>query len=292
MRHLTEPDIEALGCELDAIRRDIEESRGERDAVYIRRTILFQRTLEAVARLVIGVSGSRFGWLMGTSALTVAKVVENMEIGHNVCHGQWDWMNNPEIHSNTWEWDMAGLSSQWKYSHNFRHHKFTNVLGMDEDIGFGVMRVTRDVPWHPRHLAGPFRNLLLAIIFEWGIALHGIHSEHKRAATEAEKAFQTKAFRTKIKHQITKDYLVFPGAEPISLAPYSGRECRGERRTEPMGLRGDLLRALSRRRREIQCRGRRAGEPVRVVPAPTARQRELPRRNRARVPQRQPVLPD
>ena len=42
-----------------------------------------------------------------------------MEIGHNVGHGQWDWMNDPEIHSNTWEWDMVGLSSQWRYSHNY-----------------------------------------------------------------------------------------------------------------------------------------------------------------------------
>ena len=37
--HLSEADIEALGYELDAIRRDIEDSRGESDAAYIRRTI-------------------------------------------------------------------------------------------------------------------------------------------------------------------------------------------------------------------------------------------------------------
>ena len=53
-------------------------------------------------------------------------------------------MNDPEIHSTTWEWDMAGLSSQWRYSHNYRHHVFTNVVGVDDDLGFGVMRVTRD----------------------------------------------------------------------------------------------------------------------------------------------------
>ena len=54
-------------------------------------------------------------------------------------HGQWDWMNDPEIHSNTWEWDMVGPSSQWRYSHNYRHHVFTNVIGMDDDLGFGVI---------------------------------------------------------------------------------------------------------------------------------------------------------
>lgn len=32
--HLTDADIENLAAELDAIRRDVEESRGERDARY------------------------------------------------------------------------------------------------------------------------------------------------------------------------------------------------------------------------------------------------------------------
>ena len=101
---------------------------------------------------------------MGTAALAFAKAVENMEISHNVGHGQWDWMNDPEIHSTTWEWDMVGLSSQWRYSHDYRHHVFTNVLEMDDDLAFGVMRLSRDQPWRPRYLVQPLRNLLLAIL--------------------------------------------------------------------------------------------------------------------------------
>ena len=116
-----------------------------------------------------------------------------MEIGHNVCHGQWDWMNDPEIHSSTWEWDMAGLSSQWRYSHNYRHHVFTNVVGMDDDLGFGVIRMTRDQPWRPRHLLQPLRNLLLAVTFEWGIALHGCPCGTGPRRDDAEKSAQTRA---------------------------------------------------------------------------------------------------
>ena len=110
--HLSPSDVEALGDELDAIRRDIEDSLGEKDAAYIRRTIRFQRMLDVAARLLISFSRSRGGWVAGTAALAFAKSVENMEIGHNVCHGQWDWMNDPEIHSSTWEWDMVAVSSQ------------------------------------------------------------------------------------------------------------------------------------------------------------------------------------
>lgn len=208
--HLSEADVEALGCELDAIRRGVEDSLGARDAAYIRRTIASQRTLDVAARLVIRQWRTKLGWLLGTIALAAAKSIENMEIGHNVGHGQWDWMNDPEIHSSTWEWDMAGLSSQWRYSHNYSHHVFTNVVGKDDDIGFGIMRVTRDQPWRPRHMLQPLQNLLLAATFEWGIALQGLDSGWGRAATEAQKSAQTRALAGKIVRQVTKDYVLFP----------------------------------------------------------------------------------
>jgi len=208
--HLSQADIEALGDELDAIRRDIEDSLGESDAAYIRRTIGFQKMLDVTARLLIGCSRSRVSWALGTAALAYAKSVENMEIGHNVSHGQWDWMNDPEIHSGTWEWDMVAVSSQWRYSHNYRHHVFSNVVGVDDDLGFGVLRVTRDEKWRPEHLVQPLRNLLLAAIFEWGIALHGVHSERDRAADVGEVAGARAALIRKIGRQAGKDYVFFP----------------------------------------------------------------------------------
>jgi fatty acid desaturase len=209
--HLSEADVEALGRELDAIRSDIEESLGEHDSAYIRRTIKFQRTLEVSARLMIACTGSRVGWLLGTVSLAFAKSVENMEIAHNVGHGQWDWMNDPEIHSSTWEWDMVGLSSQWRFSHNYRHHVFSNIVGVDDDLGFGVMRMTRDQAWKPEHLLQPFRNLLLASVFEWGIGLHGVHSERDRLVPDrAAVSDAIRAFRRKAARQSLKDYVLFP----------------------------------------------------------------------------------
>ena len=150
--HLTDADIESLGVELDAIRQDFEDARGERDSRYIHRTIAAQRALEAAGRVMLAASSRRSAWWAGTVTLGVAKIVENMEIGHNVMHGQWDWMNDPEIHSTTWEWDMSGASKHWRYTHNFMHHKYTNILGMDDDVGYGMLRVTRDQRWKPFNL--------------------------------------------------------------------------------------------------------------------------------------------
>jgi fatty acid desaturase len=120
-------------------------------------------------------------------------------------------MNDPEIHSSTWEWDMVAVSSQWRYSHNYRHHMFTNVVGVDDDLGFGVIRVSRDEPWRPTHLLPPFRNLLLASIFEWGIGFHGVHSERDRAAVDTGRVAQARAALIgKAARQALKDYVLFP----------------------------------------------------------------------------------
>jgi NADPH-dependent stearoyl-CoA 9-desaturase len=208
--HLNDADLEAFAAALDDIRRDVEDSRGAKDRTYVRRTIAFQRCLEVASRLVIAGSTRRRGWWLGTLGLAAAKSIENMELAHNIGHGQWDWMNDPEIHSTTWEWDMAGLSSQWRYSHNYRHHVNTNVVGVDDDLGYGVLRVTRDQKWNPSYLFAPLRSLLLAVGFEWGIALHDLYSEQDRADTEEERSAHRRALLRKIGRQTGKDYLLYP----------------------------------------------------------------------------------
>ncbi|MFC7407232.1 fatty acid desaturase family protein, partial [Georgenia alba] len=149
LRWLVDRDSDVIGRELDEIRRDVEDSRGERDARYIRNVIRLQRVLEVGGRLTLFGSKYRPAWFAGTTMLALAKCIENMELGHNVVHGQWDWMNDPEVHSSTWEWDVVGPSAHWKQTHNYLHHKYTNILGMDDDVGYGLLRVTRDQRWKP-----------------------------------------------------------------------------------------------------------------------------------------------
>lgn len=208
--HLSDADIEALAVELDTIRRDIEDSLGVKDRAHIRRAIAIQRCLEIAARLIIGVSKTRSGWMLGTGTLAVAKCIENMELAHNIIHGQWDWMNDPEIHSSTWEWDMVGPSSHWRSSHNVNHHVFTNIVGMDDDLGFGILRVTRDQEWRPGNLLQPLRAVLLAAAFEWGVAFHDLYSIQERTATEAGKAAHKTDLLRKMARQAGKDYVLFP----------------------------------------------------------------------------------
>ncbi|MBM7460130.1 fatty acid desaturase family protein [Rhodococcus coprophilus] len=216
--HLTDADIDALATEFDAIRRDVENSRGPRDARYIHNTIRLQRALEIGGRIVLLGSRRRSRWLLGTAALSVAKIIENMELGHNVMHGQWDWMNDPEIHSTSWEWDQTGPSAHWKRAHNYEHHTYTNIVGMDEDVGFGILRMTRDEKWRPINLLQPVANVVLALTFEWGIALHDLTAQ--RIAWEKQlgdgprprMSGPDREFLAKASRQVFKDLVLFPAA--------------------------------------------------------------------------------
>ncbi|MGO3325889.1 fatty acid desaturase family protein [Gordonia sp. (in: high G+C Gram-positive bacteria)] len=210
--HLTDADIEALGAEFDQIRRDIEESRGEEDARYIRRTIALQRGLAATGRVALMFSNRKPAWVLGAAALSAAKIIENMELGHNVMHGQWDWMNDPEIHSSSWEWDSTCPSVQWKHSHNFVHHKYTNVVGLDDDVGYGILRVTRDQPWEWWNVGNTFYNLMLGTFFEFGVALHHVETEKLRnkEKTLRQALKDLRIIARKVGKQTAKDYLVYP----------------------------------------------------------------------------------
>jgi NADPH-dependent stearoyl-CoA 9-desaturase len=211
--HLTAEDVENIGYELDALRQGVLDSRGARDAAYIRRVIAVQRSLELGSRVVLLAGKWRPAWLLGTASLSLAKILENMEIGHNVLHGQWDWMRDPKIHSTTWQWDHASPPDQWKRAHNEVHHKYTNIVGKDNDLGYGIMRVAEDQPWEPRHLAQPLWNLITACIFEWGIAMYdadlGDGLRAKRGLPPETRARLRAALRRAGK-QATKDYVVHP----------------------------------------------------------------------------------
>jgi linoleoyl-CoA desaturase len=220
-KHLTPADLDALGAELDALHEEVLDDLGERDARYIRRVIGTQRTLEAGGRAALLVSLLPPAWLVGTAALTVAKILENMEIGHNVMHGQWDWMRDPEIHSTTWEWDNVSSAEGWKYSHNFQHHTFTNVVGKDRDLGYEIMRIDPEQEWHPIYLAQPFYNVVLALLFEWGVAMHDVELDEVRRGRKpwsAAKADLGRLLR-KARRQIVKDYVVFPALAGPSAIP-------------------------------------------------------------------------
>jgi NADPH-dependent stearoyl-CoA 9-desaturase len=221
--HLSDADVEEIGRRIDEIRAEVIESRGADDAAYIRRVIDVQRKLELGSRAVLLASLFPPAWFVGTAGLSVAKILENMEIGHNVMHGQWDWMRDPKIHSTTWEWDNVSPADQWKHSHNVLHHTYTNVIGKDNDLGYGIMRVDEDQRWHAFYLAQPLWNLINACFFEFGIAAYdlelGKNLQSKERRNNPDFKARAKQVLGKIRAQVTKDYVLHPALSGPSFLP-------------------------------------------------------------------------
>lgn len=209
---LTPEQLEQIAAEFDAIGDAVRADLGPRDAAYIRRVIVVQRVIEASSRALLAFPGSRSRLAAGTTALTLSKILSNVEIGHNVMHGQWDWMNDPRIHSSTWEWDAVSTAESWKYSHNFQHHQYTNVIGKDRDLGYSAMRVDPEQRWHPIYLLQPLYGLLLALVFEWAIALYDMELDAVRAGTKSREqaAHEIRLFLKKAVSQVAKDFVVYP----------------------------------------------------------------------------------
>jgi NADPH-dependent stearoyl-CoA 9-desaturase len=158
------------------------------------------------------------------TALSLSKILDNMEIGHNVMHGQYDWMKDPELSGKGFEWDTACPGDQWRHSHNYMHHTHTNIVGKDRDIGYGILRMSEDQEWRPYYLGNPLYAAALAALFQYGVAMHDV--EFDRIATGetklGEKRAMLKSIWRKVRRQTLKDYVLFPALAgpgfPFTLA--------------------------------------------------------------------------
>ena len=143
---LSAEQLDAFGAEMDAIRQRVIADLGQADRDYIHNVVKAQRAFEVAGRALFYLPPA---WPLAVASLSVSKILDNMEIGHNVMHGQYDWMNEPGLSSRQFDWDNVCPGEQWKYSHNYIHHTFTNILGKDRDIGYGILRMDEDQKWRP-----------------------------------------------------------------------------------------------------------------------------------------------
>ncbi|WP_455549674.1 fatty acid desaturase, partial [Dryocola clanedunensis] len=133
---------------------------GARDARYIRRVVAAVRWTGVAGRALLFLGAFVHSvlipaWIAGVVMLALSKILENMELAHNVIHGQYDWMGDPQLQGSTYEWDIVGTADNWRKTHNFRHHTYTNVRGLDDDIGYGLLRIFPEQRWRPFYLMQP-----------------------------------------------------------------------------------------------------------------------------------------
>jgi fatty acid desaturase len=211
-RPLSPAELDRFGAELDALHARVASDIGEADARYIRRVVKAVRYTEVLGRGLLFLGLFPPAWILGTLLLGLSKILENMELGHNVMHGQYDWMRDPHLNGKTYEWDIVGTSDAWRQTHNYSHHTYTNVRGMDDDIGYGLLRLFPEQRWRPFYLAQPLVAVIFALLFEWGVAIQhlelGKYFSGKK--TKAQLAKEFAPVGRKMRRQLIKDYLFFP----------------------------------------------------------------------------------
>ncbi|PCJ43885.1 MAG: acyl-CoA desaturase [Moraxellaceae bacterium] len=224
-KRLSPQQYKELGEELDQLRQQIADDLGQSDVDYINQVIRVSRGCEVVGRLLLHVSLDPVTWSLGVASLSAAKILENMEIGHNVMHGQYDWTNDKALSSRHYDWDNVCDKESWRNHHNFEHHTYTNIIGKDRDYGYAVLRLSDDEPWRPRHLLQPAAFVGLTLLFEWGVALHEIESEKLISGEISirEKIPFLKRFAKKASRQVIKDYVFFP----MLAGPMAGKVALG-----------------------------------------------------------------
>ncbi|HEX7668731.1 MAG TPA: acyl-CoA desaturase, partial [Polyangiaceae bacterium] len=212
-------DLEGLQRELDDLRARTVAKIGEEDAAYIKRVRRIARRLEVSGRVLIHVSLEPVTFGLGVLGLGLYKIIENMELGHNVMHGQYDFMEDPTLDSKTYEWDLVGTAKTWKHGHNVTHHTYTNVLGKDDDFGYMFFRLSSDVDWKPSHLFQYLANPLSGLVFDHAVSYyHARPSEYLTAekGTPERKAQRKTMLRDwlglarKTAQQYAKEYLFYP----------------------------------------------------------------------------------
>src|SRR5215212_4446913 len=255
---LTDEQIEAIGKEFDELHDQVKEDLGDRDAAYIRGIIGLQRRLALLGRVLLVPSRSAPFLVAGTSVLGMAKILENMEIGHNVLHGQWDWMNDPVINSQSWDWDTASTAASWRHSHNYIHHTYTNIRGLDKDLGYEIMRIDPHQKWHPVYLLQPVYNVILMMLFEWGVALHDLDLDAVRAGEKSHKEVLKEfgGITYKMRLQVQKDYIAWPALSAL----IAGAVTYGVKRA---GLDSKAASEVMGKRARAKRTARRGGDAIR-----------------------------
>jgi len=210
-RDLSPQEIDAFGAELEALRVRVEADIGEKDARYIRRVRNVVRFTEVLGRGLLFFGWFPPTWLLGTLILGISKILENMELGHNVMHGQYNWMNDPAFNGRNFEWDIVCPAEFWRHTHNHVHHTYTNVIGKDDDVGYGLARLFPEQRWKPFYRWQMVWVSLQAIFFEWAVAIQDLRLD-KYFKGRPIPGFKEKmdAFKRKALRQVLRDYVIIP----------------------------------------------------------------------------------
>jgi linoleoyl-CoA desaturase len=131
----------------DALRTRVDAYFAERglkktaNAAMVAKTVFWLGATAALFFVVVsGALPALLAWPLA-ALLGVAMAAVGFNVGHDAIHGAWSdkpWVNRLLGHT----FDLLGASSlTWAEAHNFVHHTYTNVPGVDHDLDPGPFMI-------------------------------------------------------------------------------------------------------------------------------------------------------
>ncbi len=228
MVRLSKKQAAAFAADLDRLEQDIKGQLGEDDRDHVLALERLCLGLEVAGRLLIHSSLDPVSWGVGVASLAAQKAINTAELGHNILHAQYNFLEDPRFRSNTYRWDFAVDEGQWRREHNGQHHVYTNIVGKDPDLSFSSIRMHDREPWQPGHGTQPLTIAVSYLIFDYSIGMYVSGALDRRLAggkhlvtgerTPEEARQDERLFLAKAARLALKDFVLFPALGGV-MAP-------------------------------------------------------------------------
>lgn len=217
-------EIRGLAEELDAVYVRVRAEVGARDLEHITRVAAYSRAIEARSAQLIRERGSPRSFERGVVLGMLHVLLEFSELGHAIMHGGYDHLPDAgPFHSDRWVWDFVTDPREWKVMHHRNHHPFTNIVGVDHDLGYSFLRFKPGQSWYPHTSIQP---LTLGVLLVFHLYYFALYTATSAARTEGRPVLSWDTFRPALRMigaHAKRRYV----QEPIAAGASAGRTLLG-----------------------------------------------------------------
>ena len=209
--HFSEETLANLAQDLDGLYRDAKQKVGDDDLAHIRNVYAYAKAIKQRSQELIGRPASLESWRRGIVLKALHTLLEFSELGHNVMHGCYDHLpDRGRFDSKTYEWDFVTDPLEWRTMHHNNHHPFTNIVGVDHDIGYSFLRLLPGQSWYTHNVV---QVLTLPFLLMFHLYYFTLYTATSAARTEGRKVLSWQTFRKSyrlIRKHIANNYVREP----------------------------------------------------------------------------------
>jgi stearoyl-CoA 9-desaturase NADPH oxidoreductase len=184
--------ILGLAEQFDQLYQRARRRVGDQDLAHIRNVAEYSKAIEVRSQQLLAAPAGRGSFERGVTLGMLHTLLEFSELGHAIYHGGYDHLPDAGVfHSDRWQWDFVTDPREWKVMHHQNHHPFTNIVGVDHDIGYSFLRLKPGQSWYPHNSVQP---ITFAALMSCHLYYFAIYTATSAARTEGRKILSRDTF--------------------------------------------------------------------------------------------------